>query len=567
MERESFEDASVAAVLNKSFVSIKVDREERPDIDNIYMSVCQAFTGGGGWPTSIFMTWEQKPFFAGTYFPKTQFMRLLAAVEERWSSDMPELLRSGEAIVAELNRKRSGERPADGPPVEAAVRAFRREFDPEYGGFGNAPKFPAPHNLMFLLRTAPDMAEKTLLQMFRGGIFDHIGYGFSRYSTDRFWLAPHFEKMLYDNALLVMAYLRAFELTGKALYADVAKRTLIYIRRELESPEGGFYSAQDADSEGVEGKYYLFTPAELTALLGETDGRRFCAYYGITEKGNFEGRSIPNLIGSDEPDWAMDKLLPKVYDYRKARTALRLDDKILTAWNALTIAALADAGRILGKKTYITAAERSAAFAQRELTDGNAVFSGTAGGRRGGSGFLDDYAFFAFAQLALYQATLDEKYLKRAAVLTDRIAADFWDDESGGFFFSGRENEKLIARPKVTYDGAIPSGNSVMAYNLSRLAALTGSEGYYALSARQNAFMNAEAASYPSGYGFYLYAALPTADIVCVPAGDDPERIKIRSDWTFRVTGDPAYPPVNGQTTYYVCADGACRPPSNTLTL
>lgn len=564
MEAESFEDETVAEALNRSFVSIKVDREERPDIDNIYMRVCQTFTGRGGWPTSIFMTAEQKPFFAGTYFPKDHFMRLLAAVTDKWAADRPALLNSGDEITAFLNKRSGADTAAVKPLIGEAVSAFRAAFDPEYGGFGTAPKFPAAHNLMFLRDAAPDMAEKTLRQMYLGGIFDHIGFGFSRYSTDRFWLVPHFEKMLYDNALLTIAYLLAYEATGGALYAAAAKKTLIYIRRELESPEGGFFSAQDADSDGAEGDYYLLTPQEVTAVLGESDGRRFNACFGITEAGNFEGKSIPNLIGGGEPDAGIDALLPKLYDYRRTRHILRLDNKILTAWNALALAAFADAYRILGEAEYLSAARKTADFIARELTDGDEIFTGITDGKRGSAGFLDDYAFYIFALLRLYQATQDESCLKRAVDLARKTVRDYFDDDGGGFFFSGRGNEKLISNPKETYDGAMPSGNSVMAYNLSRLAALTKSEDFSAKSAEQNAFMSAEAAAYPAGHGFYLYSLLPAKEVVCVPAnGEDIRKLKIRSDWIFRVSNAPEYPIKNGKTTFYVCEAGACRQPSN----
>ena len=565
MERESFEDAQVAEMLNKRFVAVKVDREERPDIDNIYMRVCQAFTGGGGWPTSIFMTCEQKPFFAGTYFPKRHFLQILDVIGEKWARDRQVLLQSGEEISRVLSKKEDLDGTAEAVPWDAAVAVFRRGFDREYGGFGSAPKFPSAHNLMFLLYAAPDMAEKTLRQMYRGGIFDHIGFGFSRYSTDRYWLAPHFEKMLYDNALLAMAYLLAYEITGKALYATVAEKTLTYMLRELESPEGGFFSAQDADSDGVEGKYYVFTPGEIIALLGETDGRRFNAWFDITEEGNFEGKSIPNLIGREDIGGGMDMLLPMVYDYRKSRASLPMDHKILTAWNALAAAAFANAYRILGQPEYLSAARRTEAFIARELTEGDKVFSVITDGKRGGAGFLDDYAFYIFALIAMHQATREAEYLERAAMLTEAAAREYFDEEAGGFYFSGRRNEQLILNTKETYDGAMPSGNSVMAYNLKRLAMLTKSETLYRLSEKQNNFMNAQAAGYPAGYGFYLYAMLPVKEVVCVPAKpEDAADIKVRSDWAFRVGEASEYPLKDGKTTFYICREGACLPASHT---
>ncbi len=313
MAHESFENQTVAELLNEHFVSIKVDKEERPDIDNIYMSVCQAFTGRGGWPMSIFMTPEGKPFFAGSYFPKDAgrgmigFIDLLKIVAEKWKTDRSALLQTGEEVTAALKKETESVKRAEGPDeklIHTAYRLFENSFDPRYGGFGSAPKFPAAHNLLFLLgqyekegnEAALSMAETTLQQMYRGGIFDHIGYGFARYSTDAYFLAPHFEKMLYDNALLIMAYCKAFSLTGKPFYLRTAEKTARYLLREMVSPEGGFYSAQDADSDGVEGKYYLFTPSELTNLFGEKGGSAFCGQYDITPQGNFEGKSIPNLL-------------------------------------------------------------------------------------------------------------------------------------------------------------------------------------------------------------------------------------------------------------------------------
>ena len=312
MAHESFEDAETAEILNKYFVSIKVDKEERPDIDSIYMTVCQAMTGSGGWPMSVFMTNDKKPFFAGTYFPKTSrygmpgFVDLLKTVAGSWQNQRQKLIDSAERIVNSV-KNAEGEietRTTDENPVADALNYFRKSFDEKYGGFGVAPKFPTPHNLWFLLRcfekglgeNAGEMACFTLNRMYHGGIFDHIGYGFSRYSTDRYFLVPHFEKMLYDNALMIIAYCKAYRLTKKQIYLDIAEKTALYIMREMTSPEGGFYSAQDADSDGEEGKYYVFDPSEIISLLGEKEGEEFNKHFGITEKGNFEGKSIPNLL-------------------------------------------------------------------------------------------------------------------------------------------------------------------------------------------------------------------------------------------------------------------------------
>jgi len=562
MARESFSDEAVAEQLNRDFVPVKVDREERPDVDGVYMRACQAMTGSGGWPMSVIMSSDGKPFFAGTYFPKDSFLKLLSSVARAWKLGRASLIESGDALAAALNENKR-KPAAESAPTDAAVCAFRRSFDEEYGGFGGAPKFPSPHNLMFLLCTAQELAEKTLTSMYRGGIFDHVGGGFSRYSTDRRWLVPHFEKMLYDNALLAMAYLIAYEKTDKELYSSIAARIFQYLERELRSPDGGFFSAQDADSEGVEGKFYLFTPSELTRLLGEADAESFCRRYGITDEGNFEGRSIPNLLTASETDNNADAFLPIVYDYRKLRAAPRTDQKKLTAWNALTVAAYAMAGRLLNEEKYLETALETIGFIEHELTEGTDMFVGMADGKRCGYGFLDDYAFYIFALIQMHQASLEDKYLFRAGELTNRVWELFWDSQNSGFFFSGAANEILIARPKESWDGAMPSGNSVMAYNLSRLSLLTEDERFSEKAEKQLRFMNTEAAAYPMGYGFYLWSALPVKKVVCTPQA--PKFLRVPSDWAFSVTNSSAYPTVNGKTTYYICEDGVCRPPVNHL--
>ena len=380
MAHESFEDQVVADALNKNFISIKVDREERPDVDAIYMAACQAMTGSGGWPLTVLMTPDQKPFWAGTYLPKTTLLALLSQAARLWREERQRLLRAGDELTAHLQRE-DANRP-DIPKhklVARAAKQYAQLFDPDWGGFGQAPKFPTPHNLLFLMRyarysgdkTAMQMAEKTLESMYRGGIFDHVGGGFSRYSTDRFWLVPHFEKMLYDNALLTFVYAEAFQNTHRPLYATVIRRTMEYVLRELQAPQGGFYCGQDADSDGIEGKYYVFTPAELRTALDAGAADMFCRWYGITEPGNFEGKSIPNLLGqhdiNDEPK-QMSAIREELYTYRLSRTALHKDDKVLTAWNGLMIAALAKAGLALDEPRYLDSAARAADFISRSLT-------------------------------------------------------------------------------------------------------------------------------------------------------------------------------------------------------
>ncbi len=588
MAHESFEDEEVAEFLNRHFISVKVDKEERPDIDSIYMSVCQTFTGSGGWPTTIFMTADQKPFFAGTYFPKTAkygqigFLRLLQIIHERWGRAREALLDSAEEIVAALSKQPSGKGRVDEELIESAVRLFKRIFDERNGGFGDAPKFPTPHNLLFLMQyyektkdeEAMKMVEKTLLQMYRGGMFDHIGWGFSRYSTDRYFLAPHFEKMLYDNALLILAYCKAYQLSQHSIYLDIAERTATYVLREMTSEEGGFYGAQDADSEGVEGKYYLFEPDEIIHILGEETGKEFNQYFDITENGNFEGKSIPNLLSSEKIDDRFSEYLPNVYEYRKKRYSLHLDDKILTSWNALMIAAMCHLYRVSNQKVYLEAAKRSQQFIFDKLLEGNTLFVSYREGKRSEKGFLDDYANEIFALISLYEATMDMEYLNRATMFCDKVLGEFQDQAKGGFFLYGEENEQLIIRPKESYDGAVPSGNSMMAYNLVRLHYLTGEKRYEELAKQQLGFMTTQAERYPSGHAMFLVALSDYLDvpdkITIVLKGkanlsDLPVRIALGT--AVRILEEPTeeYSLKNDMTTFYVCQGRSCQPPTNNL--
>ena len=587
MAHESFEDPEIAALLNRWFISIKVDKEERPDIDSIYMAVCQAFTGSGGWPTSIFMTAEQKPFFAGTYFPKSSrrgmigLRELLTAVHQKWVSDRTLLLRQAEEIVSELGRSgRSGGSP-DTAILEDAVALYRQTYDRKHGGFGGAPKFPTPHNLLFLLAwyerhgdsACLEMAEHTLTQMYRGGLFDHIGYGFCRYSTDARFLVPHFEKMLYDNALLIMAYCRAHAVTKKAQYLEIAEKTAAYILREMTASEGGFFSAQDADSDGEEGKYYLLTPEEVTALLGPEEGEAFCRHFDVTPGGNFEGKSIPNLLNSDPADKRFDVDLERVRQYRKTRCALHLDDKILTSWNGLMIAAMCQLYRLSGNSAYLTAAKRADAFIQEHLTENGTLFVSYRDGRRGVKGFLDDYAAYIFAQLALYGATLEQEYLNRAEGLCEMVLSSFQDRENGGFYLYGGDSETLILRPKETYDGAIPSGNSLMAWNLVRLFQLTSDSSYEAAAERQLAFLAPEAERYPTGYAMFLLALLehesPPPNVTAVLAQQsDAARLPLAvPPDTVLLLREPSaeFPLKDGKNTFFVCRGHSCLPPVHDL--
>ena len=598
MAHESFEDEETARLLD-DFVCVKVDREERPDIDAVYMSVCQALTGAGGWPLTIFMTPEQKPFFAGTYFPKTSrygqpgLQDLLRKITRLWRSDREKLFEAGNQITAAIQAIQPQ---ANGTPsrelLREGYRLLRQSFDSAWGGFGRAPKFPTPHNLLFLMRIAeaekePDalqMVEHTLQAMFAGGIFDHIGGGFSRYSTDKKWLVPHFEKMLYDNALLILAYLEAFQLTQNQRYADAARQTADYILRELIDPQGGFYCGQDADSDGVEGKYYVFTPEEITRVLGEEDGLQFCQLYDITVAGNFEGKSIPNRIEKSGPGWdAGDPRLLRLLEYRKSRTRLHLDDKILLSWNAWAIMALAVAGGILHDNRYLDAAIKAQAFIQSTMTDkAGRLFHRFCGGEAAHEGQLDDYAAYSLALLELYGRALDVSYLGEAVRCAKRMLELFEDRDGGGFYMTAHNAQPLIARPKEIYDGAIPSGNSTAAMVLERLAELTGEPLFRESAGRQLAFLAGQVKGYPAGYCYALLAMSRALyrhrELLCTG-------IRIPDEVMSYIRACPAHNlsilykskenevelaglapftkayPVSGRPAFYLCENGACRRP------
>jgi len=584
MAHESFEDEEIAALLNRYFVSIKVDKEERPDVDGIYMAFCQAFTGSGGWPTSIFMTPDQKPFFAGTYFPKRSrghmfgLQELLEAIHKKWESDRAALLHQADELLVHLQRGAAKEAAPHDDLLESAIQVYQRIYDRKNGGFGSAPKFPTPHNLLFLMTcherygdtSCLHMAEHTLLQMYRGGLFDHIGFGFCRYSTDERYLAPHFEKMLYDNALLMMAYCHAYAITKKPLYLDIAEKTAAYILREMTSPEGGFYSAQDADSEGEEGKYYLFTPEEVVRVLGKKDGKAFCRYFDITPSGNFEGKSIPHLLHSDPEDHAFEPILKRLYLYRKERHSLHLDDKILSSWNSLMIAAFCHLYQVSRNTTYLDAAKQADQYLSENLMDGDTLYVSFRNDRRGVKGFLDDYAAYLFAQLALYGATLDGAHLEKARRVCREINRQFRDEDHGGYFFYGADHESLILRPKETYDGAIPSGNSLMAWNLVRLSQLTAGDAYEQDAQRQLDFLAKEAAQYPTGHAMFLLALLNQENphqVTVVPAhasdvSQAPLQLPLDAAVILQEPTDD-YPLKNGKTTFYICRGHSCLPPTN----
>ncbi len=621
MERESFEDQEVGDALNRHFVAIKVDREERPDIDQIYMTVCQALTGQGGWPLTVIMTPGKKPFFAGTYFPKSSrwgragLLDILEQVADKWAKDWNKLIQTSQMITEQVQFKPGG-RLTDEPLTDIATRGykqFKQSFDKQYGGFGSAPKFPTPHNLLFLMRywkqtgeaSALDMAQKTLQSIYRGGINDHVGFGFARYSTDEKWLVPHFEKMLYDNALLAMAFLEAYQATQKDFYAEAARQIFTYVLRDMTHSEGGFYSAEDADSEGVEGKFYVWSPDEVRQVLGRENGDIYCRVYDITESGNFEGHSIPNLINALPEEYAqklgmetgaLQQLLEdsrqKLFAHRDKRVHPFKDDKVLTAWNGLMIAALARGAAVLEDVRCREAAEKAERFIRNKLQrlDGR-LLARYRDGESGLNSYLDDYAFLIWGLLELYRSTFQVVYLSRAIDLTHKVRDLFWDQEDGGFFFYGTDSEQLIARPKEIYDSAMPSGNSVMAANLLQLAAITGDSELEELAVRQvNAFAGT-AAEYPRGYAYFmtalLFASGPTSEIVITGQKDDPQVAEmlrlVQQQYAtgavliYRPEGEKNGPDsvqleklapftreqksIDGRATAYVCQDRACREP------
>ncbi|MEN6328574.1 MAG: thioredoxin domain-containing protein [Syntrophomonas sp.] len=603
MERESFEDEEVAALLNRDYVCVKVDREERPDIDSIYMNVCQAITGHGGWPLTIIMTPEQRPFFAATYLPKnsrggmTGLMDLLPRIRQLWDSQRETVLASGDKIMAWLQGE-TGKTTAGDLEEELFHRAFaecRDSFDPAYGGFSHAPKFPTPHKLYFLLRyyfvygepTALTMVEKTLESMYRGGIYDHIGFGFARYSTDSRWLVPHFEKMLYDNALLAIAYLEAYQLTRKEIYARLACEIFTYVLRDMTSPDGAFYSAEDADSEGVEGKFYLLTPEQINEVLGDTEGAFFAETYDISSRGNFEGENIPNLLKGIPPETDRERLersRSQLFAAREKRVHPFKDDKILCSWNGLMIAALAYGSRVLDEPMYLQAARRAASFILGKLRrpDGRLLASYREG-EAVYPAYLDDYAYMVYAMIELYEASYESEFLQTALDLNNDMLKYFGDDEAGGLFFYGSDSEQLLTRPKETYDGALPSGNSVAALNFLRLARLTASTELEKKAQKQLSFFAPNVNRIPEAYTFLLcaalYAAGPDRQIVVVGKAESDNSLMLDTinntynPFTvslFKQEGkaDQNWPDylnemqsVNGQSTAYICSHFACQEP------
>lgn len=609
MAHESFEDEEIAKLLNQNYVCIKVDREERPDIDSVYMSVCQALTGSGGWPLTIIMTPQQKPFYAATYLPKFSkwgslgLTEVLTTIIQLWKNERNKLLETGEEITHFINETNNLSANQAIEPTKdllfTAVNVFKKVYDKKWGGFGQAPKFPTPHNLYFLLRhsyfekdnTTLEMVEKSLIQMYRGGIYDHIGGGFSRYSTDEKWLIPHFEKMLYDNALLLYAYVEAYRITNHKIYEIVAKGILKYVLSELTSEFGGFYCGQDADSDGVEGKYYVLKPEEIIEVLGNEDASIFCNWFGITKTGNFEGANIPNLIDNNKfqtPNEKINAFCQKLYAYRLKRTKLHKDDKILTSWNGLMIAALAKSYTVLDDNTYLSAAKNAQVFIDENLTHNDKLFIRYREGHTAHDGQLDDYAFYAFGLLSLYEATFDINYLRKAIQITEKMLSLFADEAQGGFYMYAHDSAKLISRPKEFYDGAIPSGNSVAAYVLVWLFHLTGEIKWQTALNKQIAFLSNIIWKSPTSHSFSLLSLqnmlYSHSEIVCVTANETnlnelkslynivPFQLSIilktpANQKTLSIaapfTKDYLIPS-NG-TQYYLCKNGSCLQPVDSL--
>lgn len=617
MENESFEDREVAELINEVFISIKVDREERPDIDNMYMSVCQMLTGHGGWPMTIIMTPNKKPFFAGTYLPKYSvgnrigMIDLIKRTKIAWKDQRKEIDESADKIVDYLNSSlpSASEKLTNKSVVENAFKKFHNRFDTEFGGFGTHPKFPSPHNLMFLLRyhqttkseNAKTMVEKTLLEMLKGGIFDHLGYGFHRYSTDQRWLVPHFEKMLYDQAMLILAYSEAYQLTKNPIYKNTTNEIITYVFRDMTSSEGGFYSAEDADSEGEEGKFYLWEKKEILKILGDGAGEYFCEIFNVTKDGNYideaSGRATnKNILFLREiiKIEKVEKLKTKLFLEREKRIHPFKDDKILTDWNGLMIAALARAGRILDNQRIIKAAEKSNEFISQNLNSYKGKLLHRFRNEDASiSAKIDDYAFLIWALLELYESTFDIKHLLKSIELTNTVISEFWDEENNsGFFFTNKNDSDLISRTKEFYDGAIPSGNSAMFNNLVKLSKITNSSKLKILIEYLNKTYKNTVEKVPISFSHFLsglnFQYSEPQEIILVGEKENqltkemlkiinenflPNKIIIlldKSDPYFEkliktIDYLKNYEMIDGKTTAYVCRNYECNLPTNEI--
>jgi uncharacterized protein YyaL (SSP411 family) len=621
MEHESFEDPENARLLNRWFVSIKVDREEHPDVDQVYMSAVTAMTGHGGWPMTVFLTPDLKPFFGGTYFPPRRRLNmsgmdeLLPAIAESWEQRRSELLNSAEQLTA-LLQQRLAERAASGAleldALHAAFNQATSSFDASAGGFGGAPKFPRSHELSLLLgywaRTgagqALAMVTTSLDHLARGGIRDHLGGGFHRYATDAEWLVPHFEKMLYDQALLARSYLEAYRVTGRPEYAHTAREIFEYVLRDLTDADGGFYSAEDADSEGEEGKFYVWRPEQIREILGPEEAELFSRFFGVTEQGNFEhGTSILHIeqplaefakLKGFEQAVLADRLArakTKLFAARARRVRPHRDDKILTSWNGLMIASLSYGAATLGEARYLAAARRSADFVLTHLRRDGGLLRRYRDGEARYPGTLEDYAFFSYGLLELYEATFEPRYLAEAKGLVAQMRRRFWDEDGSGFFLRPTDEPALIARSKEIYDGAIPSGNSVAALVLLRLGRLTADQGPEAQGRRTlEGFADAvgrNAFAYPQLLIAWDFALGPTKEIVIAgdPAARETqellrvvrERFLPRAVTVLRPPGPAGegiealapfvktLAPLDGKPTAYVCENFVCHLPTTSV--
>lgn len=611
MERESFEDPNTASVMNASFVSIKVDREERPDLDGIYMQAVQAMTGSGGWPMTVFLTPDGTPFYGGTYFPPIDrpnmpaFTRVLASIADAWQNRRADVLHSGSQLRKHLDQSThltAAKAELEPRVLEAAGRGLAAQYDAEYGGFGGAPKFPQPMALEFLLRywkrsgddAAREVAVHTLEQMARGGMYDQLGGGFHRYSTDAEWLVPHFEKMLYDNAQLARAYLMGYQATGNAYFRQIAVEVIEYVLRDMTDPSGGFYSTEDADSEGEEGKFYVWTPAELRDLLGDRDAHLFGGFYDVRDPGNFEGRAsilhlehtpaeIAPRLGVSEAELlaALERSRLILFNARAKRVRPGRDDKVLASWNGLMLRALAEAGIVLGRADFRAAALKNAEFLWSTMrrTDGSLYRTWKPGHAAHLNGYLEDQANVADGLIALYEATFESRWLTAATSLADLILERFTDADNGGFFDTSADHERLISRPKEIFDNATPAGNAVAADMLLRLALLTSKSEYERAGRGVLEMLGEPMARYPLGFARslsaldFLLGRPKEVAIVGQPGAPDTEamlRVVFAPFVPNKVVagGDAAIPLLegrslrDGQATAYVCEHYVCQAPT-----
>ncbi len=610
MERESFENPSIAALMNQFFVCIKVDREERPDVDSVYMNAVQVMTGQGGWPMTVFMTWDGKPFYGGTYFPpedrygRPGFPRVLQSLSDTWEHRRNDILANAKDLTSHLqNLERIKPAPEiDLTVLEKAVETMQGNFDPKYGGFGGAPKFPNPGTLEFLAQhhgqtknpIALEMLTLTLNGMANGGMYDQIGGGFARYSTDERWLVPHFEKMLYDNAQLVVTYLHAFQITQDFKYYLVVLQTLNYVRREMTDSSGGFYSAQDADSEGVEGKFFVWSLLEIRKILGD-DSRLFQLAFGVTEYGNWEHHNVLNRVLSDEQiatqlELELDDVRAsieastiKLFVAREKRIKPSLDDKILTSWNGLMLKAFALGTRVMLDKKYLIAAEKNVQFVKTHLFKNGRLLHTHKNGISKIDGMLEDYAFYALGLLELYRTTFKREHLEFAIELTN-TAIELFSDPNGGFFDTPKDGEKLIVRPKGYFDSAVPSGNGAMAMLLIELSRLTGKQEWEQLALEPIKHMLEVMHRQPTGFGSLLQAleahSSPMREIAIIgnlEQEDTKALLKLVNDrycphiTVVVASQGESYLPVleqremiEGKATAYVCENLACQLPVTT---